>query len=116
MVQIRDDLMDIMAQPAAPDWAHGGNLLMIYGRLTEDTCAFETAVQRIIDGDPAALERTQQMLIDDGGIEYCICLLEERRDKALELLRSANIKNDQLVQDVLDKLVSQIKDMLETAV
>jgi geranylgeranyl pyrophosphate synthase len=117
MVQIRDDLMDIMAQPAAPDWAHGGNLMMIYGRLAEDSSAFETAVQRIVqNGDLEALESAQQILIDEGCVDYCVHLLEERREKAAKILIDTKIKNHQPVQAVLNKLVIQISDLLVEAI
>lgn len=114
MVQIRDDLMDIMAKPGAPDWAHGGNLLMIYGRLAEDPSAFETAVSQIAQGDCAddVLEQGQQWLIDEGAVNYCIYLLEQKRELAISVLNSMAIKNHQLVHDVLDELVIQVAALI----
>jgi geranylgeranyl pyrophosphate synthase len=116
MVQIRDDLVDIMAEPAAPDWAHGGNLLLIYARNREEpeeVAEFEALVADVLAGQEGALERAQQFLIDDAAVDYCALLLRNKADDALACLRSSGTKNHQPVQDLLDKLVTQVTDMCE---
>jgi len=115
MIQIRDDLMDIMAEPAAPDWAHGGNLLLIYARENEDAAMvadFEKAVTDVLANEAGALERAQQFLLDDGGADYCLCLLREKATAAMDIMKSLAVENHQPIQGVLDKLVNQIEKVL----
>lgn len=115
IVQIRDDLLDIMAEVPAPDWYTGGNLLLVYASTNEDRRqlrAFRELVRNVQSGTDGSLERAQQMLIDDGAVAYCYHLLEEKAGKARGLLAESGIKNHQPIQDLLDGLVNNVAAML----
>lgn len=117
MIQIRDDLVDIMAETPAPDWAHGGNLLLIYARENEDRAAvrtFETAVAGVLSGEAGALESAQEYLIGDGAVNYCAELLKAKAEDARGILRMSAVTNHQPIQGLLDKLVNQVVAMLGT--
>lgn len=115
IVQIRDDLLDIMAESPAPDWFSGGNILLVYAMSNDDTHqlnAFKKAVEQIRAGVVGSLERAQMLLIDDGAVDYCYRLLQERADTARKLLAKSGIKNHQSIQTLLDGLVNNVAEMV----
>lgn len=84
-IQVKDDLADAFAVPAAPDWYGGHNLLILYATLVGDA-AFARAYPQVRRGDPDALEAAQQALVDCGAVNYVQQWLVRRREEMLPAL------------------------------
>jgi geranylgeranyl pyrophosphate synthase len=95
IVQIRDDIFDAMESPASPDWQRpSGNLLLLYGLLTEDA-EFARLLKRVQadEEDTALLDAAQNHLINLGAVAYALEAATERQTAALALLEKMRLPN-----------------------
>lgn len=109
IVQIRDDIFDAMESPASPDWQRpSGNLLLLYGLLTEDA-EFARLLEKVQadEEDRAILDAAQTCLINLGAVAYAIEAAAERQTKALDLLTTMKLPDaSPLLRLVNDQMLS----------
>lgn len=109
IVQIRDDIFDAMESPASPDWQRpSGNLLLLYGLLTEDV-EFARLLGRVQaeENDTNLLDAAQTCLINLGAVAYAIEAAAERQAAALALLDTVELPDSSpLLRLVNDQMIS----------
>jgi hypothetical protein len=84
-----------MESPASPDWQRpSGNLLLLYGLLTEDA-EFARLLKRVQadEEDTALLDAAQNHLINLGAVAYALEAATERQTAALALLEKMRLPN-----------------------
>ncbi len=117
IVQIKDDLMDMSATPANPDWLLGRcNICIMYGKVVphEHRDRFLDLLPHVDDN--SVLREAQQILIKAGVLGYCFDQIEERQKEIVELLNNLNlVRGSILVEKVknmsagLDALTQQLE-------
>jgi len=109
IVQIRDDIFDAMESPASPDWQRpSGNLLLLYGLLTEDA-EFARLLGQVQaeEEDTTTLDAAQICLINLGAVAYAIEAAAERQATALALLDTVKLPDSSpLLRLVNDQMLS----------
>lgn len=95
LVQIQDDVLDAMMSPANPDWQRpSGNLLLLYGLLTEDEEFANLLAQVQADStNTSALNQAQTTLIELGAIAYAVEAAKQRQSRFLSLLDDMNLSD-----------------------
>lgn len=94
-VQVRDDLIDALATPASRDWGGRQNLPILYATIAEHGQR-DRLKQLMRDGldDTARLEEAQQILLDCGAADYCIHVLQAKREEMEQLIGNGRFPND----------------------
>lgn len=94
IVQLHDDLFDVFAVPAKPDWNRPENNLLLLYALTADypeKVQFQEMIRRV-PLDEQSLQEVQRILIRSGAVSYCVYNLIQRHREAI-----AQVKTLQLV-------------------
>lgn len=113
MIQLNDDLNDVLAVPADPDWLQGRYPLpILFATLVphperERFIALRPQVQ-----EEAALAEAQAILIRSGAISYGIDQLLQRAQKLTDLLHQTPLAQPALVEEVMDGVLNPVKNLL----
>ena len=116
IVQLHDDLFDVFAVPAKPDWNRPeNNLLLLYAISAEyaKKNEFLSMIEQIRD-DEANLREIQSILIRSGAVSYCVYNLLERHREAIERVTSLDLVDPQaLIQPIKDQTFPALKLLRE---
>ncbi len=113
MIQIYDDLDDILAAPANPDWGEGrNNLLLLYASSTAHAGRARLAELRSQVADPAALREAQQILASCGAVSYAVYLLVKQHEAALRLVRSLRLPDPLPILGLFEQQVQPLAGWL----
>jgi geranylgeranyl pyrophosphate synthase len=101
IVQLHDDLFDVFAVPAKPDWKRPeNNLLLLYALTGEysEKSEFQVLIGEM-RGEKDQLEDLQRLLIRSGAVSYCIYNLIERHRSAIERAMSLDLIDPEAIID-----------------
>jgi geranylgeranyl pyrophosphate synthase len=114
IIQIHDDLNDVMAVPANPDWVLGRSPLpILFAQIVDhpDKERFQALRQAI--PDPIALTEAQTILIRCGAVSYCIHHLLARYQVARQLLAEASLTQREGLEGLLETVIEPVKRLLK---
>jgi len=109
LIQIHDDLNDVMAVPANPDWILGRSPLPILFAQTVDHPEkdyFRYLRERI--SEPGALSEAQGILIRCGAVSYCIHQIIQRYQTALALISNLELNTAKPLQALLGDVINPV--------
>jgi geranylgeranyl pyrophosphate synthase len=113
MIQIHDDLTDVMQVPANPDWILGRSPLPILFARTmahpERTRFVELCRQLQAAVDPAGLREAQAIIIRCGAIGYSIYELQQRHQRASELLDGLALPQPAILAGLLEDAIRPVE-------
>jgi geranylgeranyl diphosphate synthase type I len=116
MIQLHDDLKDVMARPANPDWLEGRSPLPILFAQTINYPERDRFLAlRPVVVDPVALAEAQQILIDCGAVSYCVHQLLRHYQVARTHLAAIALERPELIENLFDNLVEPIWMLLAGA-
>jgi geranylgeranyl pyrophosphate synthase len=117
MVQIHDDLNDVMASPANPDWVEGRSPLpILFARLVDHPGRprfLELCENIKSDG---ALEEAQNILISAGAVSYCIDQLLQRHQKAQDILEETSLARPEVLDDLIEKIIAPVQKFFKGSI
>jgi len=113
MVQVRDDLVDIMAVPASADWSQQGNLLLVYANTVDwkGKKKWEGSVTAVLAGKAGALETAQQVLIDIGAVAYALHTLTNLAESGLREIENMGVKNKDLLHWLINEPIQEVESL-----
>lgn len=114
MVQIHDDLNDVMASPANPDWdERRSSLPILFARLVDHPGRprFLKLCENIkSDG---ALEEAQNILIGSGAVSYCVDQLLHRYRKAQDILEETSLARPEVLEHLIEKIIAPVQRLFQ---
>lgn len=114
MIQIHDDLNDVMAIPANPDWTQGRSpLLILFARLVEhpERARFLELCKNISDeGD---LEEAQNILSQCGAVSYCVDQLLGRHEKGREILAHTSLVQRKKLENLFEEVIAPVQKLFQ---
>lgn len=113
MIQIHDDLNDVMAIPANPDWVQGrSSLPILFAHVVDhpERVRFLELRQAISD-DPEALSEAQTILIRCGAVSYCVDQLLHRHRMAAEILEATSLARRGGLEALLEEIVNPVWEL-----
>ena len=115
MIQIHDDLNDVMAVPANPDWLqYRKPLPILFAHLVAhpDQARFIELYQDMSrDG---ALQEAQEILIRSGEVSYCVDQLIRRHQTAQGILNEIPLQNKETVDSLIEAVIAPVRRLFET--
>ncbi len=115
MVQIHDDLTDVLAVPANPDWTMGRfPLPLLYAHLVQHPERERFLELRKAVNDPEALQEAQSILIRSGAISYAVHQLVERYKAGVQLLREMPGIEIEIMNDILEGIIAPVWHLLKS--
>lgn len=116
MIQIHDDINDVLAVPANPDWLMGRLPLPLLFTQVVDHPERERFLQlRAEITNPAALKEAQSILIRCGAISYAVAHLIERHTQVQKLLQATPIVNGQKLSELFQTVIAPVNRLLVQA-
>lgn len=115
MVQIYDDLKDVLAVPASPDWFHGcKSLPVLYAQTVPhpDRATFLELRQSVTD--PTALIEAQKILVRSGAVSYCIAALTDRHHQLSQLIQSIPLSDREVLTAWLNLQLDPIRELFQS--
>jgi geranylgeranyl pyrophosphate synthase len=104
IVQVRDDLIDAMADPASPDWERPlCNLLLLYGQQGQYGGEFMELLIRVRDNREGALTEAQIHLVEVGAVAYCEEVIRVKLMEALEFLKGIELEDKRPLVALLER-------------
>jgi len=118
IIQIHDDMNDVMAKPANPDWMLGRSPLPILFAQSVDYPERDKFLQlrRVLQSvpDPEALAEAQLILIRCGAISYSLYELTRRHSAAQEMLNGLALCRRTGLELLFEDLIEPVKKLLST--
>jgi geranylgeranyl diphosphate synthase type I len=114
LIQVQDDLEDVMAVPANPDWQPERSPLPILFALAvahPDREHFTELRGRAAAGDPASLAAAQTILIRCGAVSYAVHMLVERHRAAVARLAALPLPNPAPLADRFASIIAAVKGL-----
>lgn len=116
MIQLHDDLNDVMATPAGPDWLQGRSPLPVLFALTvphPDQKEFKKL--RCLVRNPESLRAAQEILVRCGSVSYTVDQILTRYEKAKQLLKSLPVSKPEYLAKLLPTIVEPIQKLIQSA-
>ncbi len=114
MIQIHDDINDVLAVPANPDWIMGRlPLPLLFAQVVKHPERERFINLRSEITNPDALREAQTILIRCGAISYSIAHLIERHNKMQKLLESTSLIHRQQLSGLLQTVIEPVNRLLE---
>jgi geranylgeranyl pyrophosphate synthase len=113
MIQINDDLSDVLAVPANPDWLQGRfPLPILYATLVPhpERERFMALRQRV--HEEAALCEAQEILIRCGAISYGIDQLLRRGQRIEQLLAQTPLARPEMIKEMMQRVIEPVQKLL----
>lgn len=115
MVQIHDDMGDVLAIPANPDWTQQRSPLPILFARSVDHPERERFLELCRNiSDEFALQEAQAILVRCGALSYCVDRLLHRYRTAQELLDGMSLARREVMEALLEELVTPIWLLLQS--
>jgi geranylgeranyl diphosphate synthase type I len=112
MIQIQDDLHDVMAVPANPDWTLGRSPLPILFAQTVDHPDKARFLElRGAVSDPEVLTEAQTILIRCGAVSYGVHQILRRYERAREMLRGIPLSQPERLEALLEDQVKPVREL-----
>lgn len=114
MIPIHDDLNDVMAIPANPDWTQGrSSLPILFARLVEhpERARFLELCKNI--SDEGALEEAQNILSQCGAVSFCVDQLLRRHEKACEILAHTPIVRRNKLENLFEEVIAPVQKLFQ---
>lgn len=112
MIQIQDDLHDVMAVPANPDWTLGRSPLPILFAQTVDHPDKARFLElRGAVSDPEVLTEAQTILIRCGAVSYGVHQILRRYERAREMLRGIQLSQPERLEALLEDQVKPVREL-----
>ena len=110
MVQIHDDVHDTLENFATPDWdANRAPLPILFASLVDHPKQNRFNELRLYArNNSQALEEAQEILIQSGGISYCIDQLLERYKEVKEKISEIQIEQRDVLEKIFDDIVQPV--------
>jgi geranylgeranyl diphosphate synthase type I len=113
MVQINDDLNDVMALPANPDWLQGRYPLpILFASLVPHPQRERFISLRPHVREEWALVEAQEILIRSGAISYGIDQLLERAGRIDRLLQQTPLAQSSLITEMVNGILAPVNKLL----
>jgi hypothetical protein len=113
MIQINDDLTDVLATPANPDWLQGRYPLpILYATLVPHPERERFIALRGQANEEWALSELQDILIRSGAISYGIDQLLQRAERVHALLAQTPLARPQVIEEMMDNLLDPVRNLL----
>lgn len=117
MVQLNDDLNDVLAVPANPDWYQGRYPLpILYATLVPHPERERFIALRKHTASPDALAEAQEILIRSGAISYGIDQLLQRGERIRALLEEAELAQPAIIEEMLEGMTQPVDALLTQVV
>jgi geranylgeranyl diphosphate synthase type I len=115
MVQIYDDLKDVLAVPASPDWFHGcKSLPLLYAESVPHPDRATFLELRSAVSDPDALTEAQKILVRSGAASYCIAALTDRHQQLSRLVQSIPLSDREELTAWLKSQLDPIRELFQS--
>lgn len=118
VIQIHDDLNDVMAVPASPDWVLGRTPLPILFAQTVDHPKRERfrELRRVLQAapDPEALAEAQLILIRCGAVSYSIDQIVRRHQTVREMLNHLTLPHHAGLELWFDDLIKPVQRLFDS--
>ncbi|MFW6068866.1 MAG: polyprenyl synthetase family protein [Chloroflexota bacterium] len=114
IVQIHDDLKDVFARPASPDWrANSAALPILFAETVNhpQRQRFATLKRRVAEQD--ALLEAQSILIRCGAVSYCVDQALRRHGLMRQLLSTIPLEVPAPLEDLLEALIAPIEALID---
>jgi len=112
MIQIHDDLNDVMATPANPDWTQDRTPLpILFAQIVDHPDREQLMALRKEIPDTDALAEAQTILIRCGAVSYCIDQLLRRVQAAQEILTDTSLARPEKLEGLLADVVDPVKNL-----
>lgn len=112
MIQIHDDLNDVMAFPANPDWTEMRSPLpILFALLVNHPHRSRFLELRKNITSEGTLEEAQSILIQIGDISYCIDQLLHRMQIARSILDETSLAQGDGLEAMLEKVVAPVQNL-----
>lgn len=110
MVQIHDDVHDTLEDSATPDWdANRAPLPILFASLVDHPKRNRfNELRPLVKSNSQALEEAQEILIQCGGISFCIYELLERYKIVKEKISEIKIERRDVLEKIFDDIVSPV--------
>lgn len=116
MIQLQDDLSDVMATPADPDWLLGrAPLPILYAQTVDHPARAQFCALRQAIAEPAALAAAQLILIRSGAISYATDQLLRRYGQAQALLAALPAGCQDPLAALFERLMQPVQELLAAA-
>ena len=110
MIQIHDDLNDVMATPAGPDWVQGRSPLpILFAEIVNHPDQQRFQELRPAVSNPDALAEAQTILICCGAVSYCVDQIIGRYKQAQALLSTLSIAHPEKLASLLEPLIEPVQ-------
>jgi geranylgeranyl pyrophosphate synthase len=115
MVQIHDDIHDTLEDTATPDWDENrAPLPILFARIVEHPKQHRfNELRPLIKSNPQALAEAQEILIQCGGISFCIYELLERYNIVNEKISEMNIARRDVLEKIFGDIVSPVHKLFK---
>jgi geranylgeranyl pyrophosphate synthase len=113
MIQINDDLNDVLATPANPDWLQGRfPLPILFATLVPHPERERFIRLRSQANEEWALIEAQEILIRCGAISYGIDQLLRRAEEIHRLLAQTPLAKPQVIEEMMNSLLNPVQNLL----
>jgi geranylgeranyl pyrophosphate synthase len=113
MVQINDDLKDVLAVPANPDWLQGRYPLpILFASLVPHPERERFIALRPQVGEEWALAEAQDILIRSGAISYGIDQLLQRAGRINDMLQETPLAQSLVITEMVDGMLAPVNRLL----
>jgi geranylgeranyl pyrophosphate synthase len=113
MIQINDDLNDVLATPANPDWLQGRfPLPILYATLVPHPERERFIALRGQVSEQWALEEAQDILIRSGAISYGIDQLLQRAERIHQMLAQTPLARPAVIEEMMEALLKPVRNLL----
>ncbi len=112
IIQVQDDLKDVMAQPAGPDWLPGRSPLpILFAERVQhpDQERFQQLRERV--SEPAALVEAQEILLRCGAVSYCIHHIVNGYHEAQQLVGGMQLAENAGFLALFDELLAPVQEL-----
>lgn len=116
MVQINDDLNDVLAVPADPDWLQGRYPLpILFATLVPHPQRERFLALRPLVAEDWALSEAQEILIRCGAISYGIEQLLQRGERIQQIVGQMALAQPSVIEEMVAALLAPVEQLLARA-
>lgn len=110
MVQIHDDVHDTLENAATPDWeSNRAPLPILFASVVQHPKRDRfNELRPYARTNPKSLEEAQAILIQSGGISYCIYQLLERYQVAKDKISTMQVQRRNVLEKIFDDIVKPV--------
>jgi len=115
LIQIHDDLDDVMAIPANPDWILGRFPLPILYAQTVDHPERDRFISlRESITEPGALTEAQEILVRSGAVSYCVHQIIQRYQTAVALISTLELHSTKPLYALLSDVITPVMKLMDS--